>query len=155
MVIILNKDEDYHYLPEEIQTKIAESKDINFSYALTISNTSINQYCDISFQAELNEYLSKFKIPRICDTILSTNAAENYLYYNDRYLGAFTGNKFPLIPYSLCMGFLTIKTKEPELIIVGRVLSHLERDRYMGQLDRGIDYSSYGLKFFGGNLKKI
>jgi hypothetical protein len=153
MVIIINKDENYHYLPLEIRTKIAESEDIDFGYAPIIANTSLSQHCDISFQVELDEYSSKYKIPRICDIILSTSATENRLYYSGRYFGTYAGNKFPPIPSAFLMRDLIIDVKELELIITGRILSHPERAKYLTQLDQGIDHlGDFDLKFTKGEL---
>jgi hypothetical protein len=49
MVTILNKNEDYSYLPMDVRNKIANAENIDFIYPMYILALSSKQHCDFSY----------------------------------------------------------------------------------------------------------
>ncbi|HSA76133.1 MAG TPA: hypothetical protein VLE02_01190 [Nitrosarchaeum sp.] len=142
---------DFSKLPCDVQESASCGEDVDFCYAVFLANQ--DGYCDVKFKAHPNP--KYFVVPIICDIILETSAPKNRVYFNEDYIGTFSGCDFPNIKLDRLLGAIRIESDVKRMFIKGRVLSNQYRKEFdeTSQLDENIcpnALSKYNLKQYDG-----
>ncbi|HSA76128.1 MAG TPA: hypothetical protein VLE02_01165 [Nitrosarchaeum sp.] len=156
--------------PDNIQDKILNKEDVDFSYVIFITNNSELGYCDISYEIEIHKQTLKFEISRIIDILLGTDSPSNVIYFKDKCLGSFSGDDMPRIPISqllhnICISCGTEKLvgndvyvlseEKKQLTVKGRVFNPKYRNYEEIAHKCAQSLKRCGIKFSKGELVKV